>query len=81
MSHRTTSITLENSFWAALQEIARRRNVTAASLIERIDAERTGNLSSAIREFVLAEFRKGYRPADEGEAPGRDDDGDRLEYA
>jgi predicted DNA-binding ribbon-helix-helix protein len=47
-------VSLEEAFWKALREIARRRNVTAPELIETIDANRKeGNLSSAIRLFVL----------------------------
>lgn len=52
--HRT-SISLENAFWRVLQEIAEDRGVSANQLITWIDRERQGNLSSAIRLFVLAE--------------------------
>ena len=48
-----TSVSLEGAFWAALQEVARRRRVPVAALLAAIDAERAGNLSSAIRLFVL----------------------------
>jgi len=57
ISGHATSITLENSFWSALREIATKRRTTAYRLIEQINNGRTGNLSSAIREFVLAEYR------------------------
>jgi predicted DNA-binding ribbon-helix-helix protein len=56
-----TSISLEASFWDALREIAAKQQISANELIERIDANRNGNLSSAIREFVLLEYRKGGR--------------------
>lgn len=52
-----TSITLEEPFWAALKELAAKEDIAVNTLIERIDAERTGNLSSAIRVFVLDAFR------------------------
>jgi len=55
--HRT-SISVENAFWLALQECARTRGVSANQLITGIDRERHGNLSSAIRLFVLAEMAK-----------------------
>jgi predicted DNA-binding ribbon-helix-helix protein len=45
--HRT-SVSLEDAFWKALREIARRRQITLSGLIETINANRKqGNLSSA----------------------------------
>lgn len=55
--HRT-SISVENAFWQALQDIAATRGVSANRLITEIDRKRNGNLSSAIRLFVLAEIMK-----------------------
>ena len=53
--HRT-SISLEAEFWDVLKLIAADRNVSIASLVAEIDQARTkGNLSSALRVFVLAE--------------------------
>jgi len=53
-----TSISLEDDFWKALREITGGRNVTLSDLIAVIDAERhLGNLSSAIRIFVLRFYR------------------------
>lgn len=52
--HRT-SISLENLFWIALREAARRRGKSVNQLVTDIDHDRTGNLSSAIRTFVLLE--------------------------
>ena len=53
-----TSVSLEDAFWDALKEIAARRNVTLSDLVASIDASRSqGNLSSAIRLFVLDYFR------------------------
>ncbi len=52
-----TSVSLENAFWAALKRIAEARGVSVNRLITDIDRERpgnlSGNLSSAIRIFVL----------------------------
>jgi predicted DNA-binding ribbon-helix-helix protein len=56
--HRT-SISLEEEFWAALQELARRRGISMNQLVAEIDAGRQGNLSSALRLFVLASCRRG----------------------
>lgn len=52
-----TSVSLEPEFWDALKEIAERRAVSLNQLVAEIDQERTGNLSSAIRVFVLGEVR------------------------
>jgi predicted DNA-binding ribbon-helix-helix protein len=55
--HRT-SVSLEDAFWKALKEIAQGRDVSVAELIAAIDgARRGGNLSSAIRVFVLDYYR------------------------
>lgn len=61
--HRT-SISLETDFWDALGEIAAAQNKSVNGLISEIDAARTtmprmaGGLSSAIRNHVLAWYRK-----------------------
>ncbi|MFG1270815.1 ribbon-helix-helix domain-containing protein [Xanthobacter sp. DSM 14520] len=55
---RKTSVTLEAPFWEAFQEIARERGITAAALVNEIDARRaTTNLSAAIRIYVLDYYR------------------------
>jgi predicted DNA-binding ribbon-helix-helix protein len=51
---RSTSISVEDVFWDALREIAAAQGISIADLILRIDGERQhGNLSSAVRVFVL----------------------------
>jgi predicted DNA-binding ribbon-helix-helix protein len=50
--HRT-SISLEDAFWEALTRIAAQKGLSVNRLIALIDAERSGNLSSAIRVYVL----------------------------
>ena len=53
-----TSVSLEDAFWNSLKEIASGRNITLSDLITAIDSERRqGNLSSAIRLFVLNFYR------------------------
>jgi len=53
-----TSVTVEDAFWRALKEIASARRLTLSALVGRIDSGRThGNLSSAIRLFVLGHYR------------------------
>jgi predicted DNA-binding ribbon-helix-helix protein len=55
--HRT-SISLEEAFWTALQDVARSQGRTVSSLIFQIDAKRgKTNLSSAIRVYLLDHFR------------------------
>ncbi len=54
--HRT-SISLEEPFWLALNDIAKARQRSVASLVQMIDKDRVGGLSSAIRVFILAELR------------------------
>jgi len=48
-----TSVSLEAAFWDRLKEIAARDGVSLNTLVTRIDATRSGNLSSAIRVWVL----------------------------
>jgi predicted DNA-binding ribbon-helix-helix protein len=53
-----TSVTLEDAFWQGLKEIARQRGMTLTHLASTIDTDRRhGNLSSAIRLFVLDHYR------------------------
>ncbi len=54
--HRT-SVSIEPEFWDALREIAARRAISLNDLIAEIDGARGGNLSSAIRLFVLKEIK------------------------
>jgi len=53
ISGHRTSVSLENAFWQQLQIIADDKQLSLNALITRIDANRTSNLSSAIRVFVL----------------------------
>jgi len=48
-----TSVSLEDAFWTAFKEIAERRGMSVNALAAEIDRTREGNLSSAIRVFVL----------------------------
>ncbi|HVH78425.1 MAG TPA: ribbon-helix-helix domain-containing protein [Stellaceae bacterium] len=54
-----TSISLEAAFWEALRELAAFRGLSVNALVAAIDASRAGNLSSAIRLFVLDSARRG----------------------
>src|SRR5215813_6381082 len=53
-----TSVSLEDAFWTGLKEIAGGRGMTLSELVASIDQDRRhGNLSSAIRLFVLDYYR------------------------
>ncbi|HZH27511.1 MAG TPA: ribbon-helix-helix domain-containing protein [Azospirillaceae bacterium] len=53
-----TSVSLEPEFWDELKRIAAARGVSLNQLIAEVDAARTGNLSSALRVFVLNDLRR-----------------------
>ncbi len=57
--HRT-SFSLEDAFYRELERLARKRDLSLAALIVKIDAARTGdtNLSSALRLYVLVEVKR-----------------------
>ena len=53
-----TSVSLEEAFWNGMKEISVARGTTLYRLVSEIDANRNhGNLSSAIRQFVLDHFK------------------------
>jgi predicted DNA-binding ribbon-helix-helix protein len=53
-----TSVSLEDAFWTGIKEIASARHLTLSALVSGIDSGRnSGNLSSAIRLFVLGHYR------------------------
>ena len=53
-----TSVSLEDAFWGGLKDIATSRGMTLSELVSTIDTGRQhGNLSSAIRLFVLDHYR------------------------
>jgi len=55
--HRT-SVSLEDAFWDELTRIAAEREQSINALIASIDAGRGGNLSSAVRVFILNAVRQ-----------------------
>lgn len=57
--HRT-SVSVEQEFWDALRDIAAARGLSLNRLIGEIDRTRTGNLSSAVRLYVLRWYRQPY---------------------
>jgi predicted DNA-binding ribbon-helix-helix protein len=58
-----TSVSLEEAFWRGLKDIASSRRVTLSDLVAGIDTKRQdGNLSSAIRLFVLNHYQARMAP-------------------
>lgn len=55
VDHQKTSLSLEEPFWQRLQHIARRDKTSIAAIIKSISFHRPGNLSSAVRQLVLAD--------------------------
>ena len=62
-----TSVSLEDAFWRSLKEIARTQQATLSNIVAEIDkARQHGNLSSAIRLFVLDRIRAPERDRTNG---------------
>ena len=57
LSGHKTSVALEEDFWNALESIAKNKNTSVDSIIQKIDKEkRRGSLASALRVFILNFF-------------------------
>ncbi len=56
--HRT-SFSIEEAFWQRLITFATADGISLNTLIERIDKDRQGNLSSAVRVYVLERVADG----------------------
>ena len=68
-----TSVSLEDAFWKGLKEIADDRSQTLSELVSTIDTDRRhGNLSSAIRLFVLDHYRNSNSTGTHEQALPRD---------
>jgi predicted DNA-binding ribbon-helix-helix protein len=64
VSGHSTSVSLEEDFWAALKRLAVARHQSLNELISELDKDRAGNLSSAIRVFILREISNRPEPAE-----------------
>jgi predicted DNA-binding ribbon-helix-helix protein len=68
-----TSVSLEDAFWKGLKDIAGTRDMTLSELVAAIDSERRhGNLSSAIRLFVLDHYRNQHSEERSARSPSRE---------
>jgi predicted DNA-binding ribbon-helix-helix protein len=74
-----TSVSLEDAFWRGLKQIASGRRRTLSQMVAAIDSERAhGNLSSAIRLFVLEHYRNMISASDAGTAHLSERESDQL---
>ena len=48
-----TSLSIEDVFWDQLKLIANKNNLSVSDLVSTIDQHRKGNLSSALRVYIL----------------------------
>jgi len=68
-----TSVSLEDAFWQGLRDIAVARGMNLSEMVKTIDTGRqNGNLSSAIRLFVLDHYRKSSGDLSAAPDPDRD---------
>ena len=68
-----TSVSLEDAFWSGLKDVAAARSVTLSDLVGSIDSvRRQGNLSSAIRLFVLDHYRSQLSERGKQSEPSRE---------
>ncbi|MBT3991135.1 MAG: ribbon-helix-helix domain-containing protein [Rhodospirillaceae bacterium] len=62
ISGHRTSISLEQAFWTKLREICEQRDKSINQMVTEIDNDRletpNGNLSSAIRVYILEQLDK-----------------------
>ncbi len=57
LSGHATSLCLEEAFWETLKELAKEKGIALRQLLIQIDNTHTGNLSSAVRLYVLNELK------------------------
>jgi predicted DNA-binding ribbon-helix-helix protein len=71
INHHKTSVSLEDAFWKAIKSIAAARNLTLSELVAEVDSERRqGNLSSALRLYVLEHYRSRAQGGTGDRSPG-----------
>ena len=59
IARHKTSVSLEDAFWEGLKDIAKTKRKTLSDLVSGVDTDREcGNLSSALRLFVLRHYQK-----------------------
>lgn len=58
IARHNTSISLEAEFWDELKRIAKTEKFSLNQLVAKIDSGRIGNLSSALRLYVLKNLKQ-----------------------
>jgi predicted DNA-binding ribbon-helix-helix protein len=58
IARHNTSISLEPEFWAELKRLAAEQKISLNKLVGQVDAARKGNLSSALRVYVLKRLKE-----------------------
>lgn len=61
LAGHATSISMEDAFWLRLGQFAAERGLSVNALVAEIDRDRTTNLSSAVRVWVLEECARRAR--------------------
>jgi len=64
IAKHNTSLSLEPEFWDELKRLAKAENLSLNQLVTRIDTTRKGNLSSALRLYVLGKLKSALRRAE-----------------
>ena len=64
VARHNTSLSLEPEFWDELKRLAHTQRLSLNELVTKIDKERAGNLSSALRLYVLQELKSALRRAE-----------------
>ena len=59
-----TSVSLEDTFWLALKEIAAQKRMALGEMLDTIsDGRDNANMSSAVRQYVMQHFYSAAQPA------------------
>lgn len=58
IARHNTSISMEPEFWEELKAIAVQDKLSLNQIVERVDSQRVGNLSSALRLYVLKRLKE-----------------------
>lgn len=70
VSGHRTSVSVEDEFWDEIAAIAARRGISRNALISEIDQDRDGNLSSAVRLYILRRLKaEAESGADQHDSP------------
>lgn len=61
---KKTSVSLEDTFWLALKEIAAQKRMALGEMLDTIsDGRDSANMSSAVRQYVMQHYYSAAQPA------------------